>query len=393
MIESTFSDVEILAKEEKSEYFKKDKCSSIGIPKEVNLEERRLCMTPDAVQVLVSRGHKVVIERGAGDSSFYSDLQYSEVGAIVTEDKKEVLSQSIILKINPPTFQEIEYFTPNSYLISAIQFNLQKKEYFLALSDKKINAIAFELITDENGEKTLLNLISQIAGNRAVLHAAELLAHHNGLMLGGVTGVRPTDVVVLGAGVLGEYIVKSVIGLGASVRVFDKELSKLKKLQSTLNCNISTSMIDPKELAKALMRTDVLINALTHLGSIPIVTEDMIMTMKKGSVIVDLTVDAGSAIETSELTIGKESFVMKYDIVHSGIPNITSKIPRTTTKAISNFFLNYFLYCNQEGGIEKMISKNQHIKNSFYIYKGKHTNKKICERFGMVYHDINLLVF
>ncbi|MEY8759433.1 alanine dehydrogenase [Chryseobacterium tongliaoense] len=388
-----FTEEELMPKEEKLEVIKKGKQFSIGIPKETCLHERRTCITPDAVQVLVEHGHEIIIEAGAGEGSFFTDLQYSESGAKITNDPKEAFGQDLILKINPPTEDEIDYMKPNTYLVSALQINLRDKEYFLKLADKKINAIAFEFIVDEYKQLALVRLVGEIAGSVSILYASELLALSNGLMLGGITGVRPTEVLVLGAGIVGEFATKAAIGLGASVRVFDNSLSKLRRLHTLVDSRVPTSVIDPKELGKALRRADVVIGALPRLNMQPIVTEEMVMRMKKGSVIIDITIDNGKVIETSELTTMEEPYIIKHGVIHCGLPNLTSKMPRTTTKAISNFFLSYILNYDEEGGFENMLIRKNEMKQSLYMYKGRHTKKIICDRFGLTYHDINLLIF
>ncbi|MCW1963000.1 MULTISPECIES: alanine dehydrogenase [Chryseobacterium] len=388
-----FTEEELMPKEEKLEVIKKGKQFSIGIPKETCLNERRTCITPDAVQVLVEHGHEIIIESGSGEGSFFTDLQYSESGAKITNDPKEAFGQDLILKINPPTEDEIEYMKPNTYLVSALQINLRDKEYFLKLAEKKINAIAFEFIVDEYKQLALVRLIGEIAGTVSILYASELLALSNGLMLGGITGVRPAEVVILGAGIVGEFATKAAIGLGASVKVFDNSLSKLRRLHTIVDSRVPTSIIDPKELSKSLRRADVVIGALPRLNMTPIVTEDMVMKMKKGSVIIDITIDNGKVIETSELTTMEDPYVIKHGVIHCGLPNLTSRMPRTTTKAISNFFLSYILNYDEEGGFENMLIRKNEMKQSLYMYKGRHTKKIICDRFGLTYHDINLLIF
>lgn len=388
-----FTEEELMPKEEKLEVIKKGKQFSIGIPKETCLNERRTCITPDAVQVLVEHGHEIIVEAGAGQGSFFTDLQYSESGAKITTDPQEAFGQDLILKINPPTEDEIDYMKPNTYLVSALQINLRDKGYFLKLAEKKINAIAFEFIVDEYKQLALVRLIGEIAGTVSVLYASELLALSNGLMLGGITGVRPAEVVILGAGIVGEFATKAAIGLGASIKVFDNSLSKLRRLHTMVDSRVPTSIIDPKELSKSLRRADVVIGALPRLNMTPIVTEDMVMKMKKGSVIIDITIDNGKVIETSELTTMEDPYVIKHGVIHCGLPNLTSRMPRTTTKAISNFFLSYILNYDEEGGFENMLIRKNEMKQSLYMYKGRHTKKIICDRFGLTYHDINLLIF
>lgn len=388
-----FTEEDLLPQEEKLEIVRKHQNISIGIPKETCLDEKRTCITPDAVQVLVANGHSIFIEEGAGSGAFFTDLQYAEVGATIVKTPQEAFQQDLVLKINPPTREEIQYLKPYSYLISALQINLRDADYFQSLSEKKINAIAFEFILDEYKQLALVRLIGEIAGTASVLYASELLSQSNGLMLGGITGVRPAEVVIVGAGIVGEFATKAAIGLGASVRVFDNSLSKLRRLHTMVDSRVPTSMIDPKELTKVLRRADVVIGALPRLDTQPIVTEEMVRLMKKGSIIIDVTIDNGKVFETSEPTNLQQPYFIKHGVVHCGLPNLTSRMPRTTTKAISNFFLSYILNYDQEGGLENILLKNNEMKQSFYMYKGRHTKKTICDKFGLVYHDINLLLF
>ena len=388
-----FTEEDLLPQEEKLEIVRKHQNISIGIPKETCLDEKRTCITPDAVQVLVANGHSIFIEEGAGLGAFFTDMQYAEVGATIVRTPQEAFQQDLVLKINPPTREEIQYLKPYSYLISALQINLRDVDYFQSLSEKKINAIAFEFILDEYKQLALVRLIGEIAGTASVLYVSELLSQSNGLMLGGITGVRPAEVVIVGAGIVGEFATKAAIGLGASVRVFDNSLSKLRRLHTMVDSRVPTSMIDPKELTKALRRADVVIGALPRLDNQPIVTEEMVRLMKKGSIIIDVTIDNGKVFETSEPTNLQQPYFIKHGVVHCGLPNLTSRMPRTTTKAISNFFLSYILNYDQEGGLENILLKNNEMKQSFYMYKGRPTKKTICDKFGLVYHDINLLLF
>lgn len=386
-----FTEKELVPQEERLEVIKKGGIMTIGVPKESSLNENRVPITPDAVQVLTQYGYKLMIESDAGKKAFFSDLEYSEAGAFIV-DKAKAFEQDLVLKVSAPSLEEIELLKPNSYIISALQINLREKEYFKKLSEKKINAIAYEFIEDENKEQMLVKLIGEIAGGMSVLCASEMLAVSKGLMLGGITGVRPVEVVVLGADIVGEYAVRAAIGLGATVRVFDNSLSKLRNIQNSIGSRISTSMIDPKELTKSLRRADVLIGTIPRINMPPIVTEKMVTLMKQGSVIVDLTIDTGKCVETTEVTDFKKPYVEKHGVLHSGLPNLTSKIPRTTSKAISNFFLSYLLKINEEGGLENVLKLGNDCRQGFYMYKGRHTKQLVCDKFGLKFNDINLLL-
>ena len=389
---SPFNDFELMPVEEKLEVKRKAKKMTLGIPKETCLDERRTCITPDAVQVLTDAGHQIIIERGAGSGSFFTDQQYADAGAELTDSASKAFSQDLILKINPPTIAEIQWMKPNAHLISALQINLIEKEYFLALAKKKITAFAFEFIRDEYHQLPLVRLIGEIAGTASILYASELLAQSNGNMIGGITGVRPTQVVIIGAGIVGEFATKAAIGLGADVKVFDNSLSKLKRLHTSINNRVATSIIEPKELLKSLRRADVLIAAMHKKSFLPIVPEEMVMKMKNGSIIIDMGIDLGKIVETSQITTIKSPYFVKHGVIHSCLPNLTSRVPRLTSKAISNFFLTYLLNYDEEGGFEHMLMSRDEVKYGLYIYRGKHTKRMLCERFDLPYCDINLLM-
>ena len=229
-----------------------------------------------------------------------------------------------------------------------------------------------------------------------VLLASELLSSTNGgtgLLLGGITGVRPTEIVILGAGTVSEFATRAAIGLGAVVKVFDNSLTRLRRLQNQLG-RISTSTVDPKELTKVLKRADVVIAAVRGNERVPIwVTEEMVQEMKPGSIIIDVSIDQGTCVETSEVTTHQFPTRIKYDVIHYGVPNVTSRYSRTTSKAVSNFFLSYFLDLANKGNLDDILTIDQGIKQGIYAYKGKCTNKQIAERFNLNFQDINLLIF
>lgn len=388
-----FTEEDLLPQEEVLEIPKKEKQFSIGLPRETCLHERRVCLTPDAVQVLHDAGHEIFVEREAGKESFFTDEQYAAAGATICNDAATAFGQDLVLKINPPTDDEIDYLKTNSYVVSALQLNLRDQAYFQKLSTKKVNAIAFEFIQDEYKQLSLVRLIGEIAGTASVSFASEILALSRGMMLGSITGVRPTEVVIIGAGIVGEFATKAAIGLGASVKVFDNSLSKLRRLHSLVDSRVPTSIIEPKELLKSLRRADLVIGALPRKGAQPLITEEMVKMMKQGSVIIDISIDHGRVAETSELTTQLDPYFEKHGVIHCGLPNLTSRIPRTTSKAISNFFLSYLLTYDEEGGLENMLFKRNEMKQSLYMYKGRHTKKYVCDRFNLPYHDINLLIF
>ncbi|MBP6127599.1 alanine dehydrogenase [Flavobacterium sp.] len=396
-IYSPFSAKQLLPQEEKLEIAKHKSELFIGIPKETSYQERRICLTPDAVSSLVSHGHRVMIESGAGKNASFTDKEYSDAGAEVTQDTKKVFSCPILLKVEPPTLEEIEMMNLEAILISAIQLKTQKKEYFEALTKKKITSLAFEFIKDSDGSYPAVKSLSEIAGTASVLIAAELMINNNdgkGLLFGNITGVPPTEVVILGAGTVAEYAVRTALSLGANVKVFDNSITKLRRLQNTLNQRIFTSTIHDKALLKALRRCDVAIGALKGENRTPIVvTETMVEYMKKGAVIVDVSIDTGGCFETSEVTTHEHPTFIKNNVIHYCVPNIPSRYSKTASISISNIITPTLINIAEDGGIETAIRCNKGLKNGIYFYHGILTNKSIADWFNLEHRDINLIVF
>jgi alanine dehydrogenase len=394
---SPFTKEQLLPQEETLEIAKHKRELFIGIPKETSHQERRICLTPDAVNSLTSHGHRVMVEAGAGESSSYSDKEYADAGAEITQDPKKVFGCPMILKVEPASLAEIEMINHNTIIISAIQIKTRKKEYFEALTKKKITALAFEYIKDEDGTYPAVKSLSEIAGTASVLIAAELMITNQfgkGLLFGNITGVPPTDVVILGAGTVGEFAAKTAIGLGATVKVFDNSITKLRRLQNNLNQRIFTSTIQPKSLLKALRRCDVAIGAMRGIERCPVVvTETMVEHMKKGAVIVDVSIDTGGCFETSEVTTHEKPTFIKNNVVHYCVPNIPSRYSKTASLSISNIITPYLMQIAEDGGIESAIRCNKGLKNGVYMYHGILTNKAIGDWFGLSDSDINLIVF
>ncbi|MGL2993293.1 alanine dehydrogenase [Flavobacterium sp. TSSA_36] len=394
---SPFTKQQLLPQEEKLEVTRPKSELFIGIPKETSFQEKRICLTPDAVNSLTFQGHRVMIESGAGESSSYSDKEYSDAGAEITIDTAKVFGCPIILKVEPPTLAEIELLHSKSIVISAIQIKTRQRSYFEALARKKITALAFEYIKDEDGSYPAVKSLSEIAGTASILIASELMItteFGKGLLFGNITGVPPTEVVILGAGTVGEFAAKTAIGLGANVKVFDNSITKLRRLQNHLNQRIFTSTIQPKALLKALRRCDVAIGAMRGKERCPIVvTETMVEYMKKGAVIVDVSIDTGGCFETSEVTTHEKPTFIKSNVLHYCVPNIPSRYSKTASLSISNIITPYLLQIAEDGGLESAIRCNKGLKNGVYLYHGILTNKAIGDWFDIQDNDINLLVF
>ena len=392
-----FTKQQLLPQEETLEIARHKSELFIGIPKETSYQERRICLTPDAVNSLTSHGHRVMIEAGAGLNASYCDKEYSDAGAEITADTNKVFSCPILLKVEPLSLQEIKLVSPGAIIISAIQLKTREKSYFEALTKKKVTALAFEYIKDEDGTYPVVKSLSEIAGTASVLIASELMSNNQfgkGLLFGNITGVPPTDVVILGAGTVGEFAVRTALGLGANVKVFDNSLTKLRRLQNNVKQCIFTSTVQPKSLLKALRRCDVVIGAMRGKDRCPvIVTETMVEHMKKGSVIVDVSIDTGGCFETSEVTTHERPTFIKHNVIHYCVPNIPSRYCKTSSLSLSNIITPYLLEIAEDGGLESSIRMNKGLRNGVYMYHGILTNKAIGDWFGLNDSDINLIVF
>ncbi|HIP31837.1 MAG TPA: alanine dehydrogenase [Crocinitomicaceae bacterium] len=387
----------LLPKEEMLEVARKKGNLYIGIPKEISFQERRVALVPETVSLLVANGHRVKVETKSGEGSNFSDNDYSEAGAEICYDRKEIFSCDLIFKVAPPDEDEVAMMPGNQTLISALQISIQPKIILQKLMEKKITAIAWDYIRDDSGVFPVVRTMGEIAGSTAMLVAGELLSsfyNGKGLMLGGVAGVQPTEVVVIGAGTVGENATRCALGLGASVKVFDNSLSKLRRLQNDLGVRVYTSVIQPKVLAKSLMRADVVIGALrAPLGRTPcVVTEEMVRNMKPGSVLIDVSIDQGGVFETSRVTTHNNPTFKMHDIIHYCVPNIASRVSRTASFALSNIFSPILMNMGQMGGCKELIIRDSGFRSGVYIYKGHLTSEVLGKVFDLKYKDIELLL-
>ncbi|MBS7321545.1 MAG: alanine dehydrogenase [Myroides sp.] len=395
-ITTPFSKSQLMPQEEKLEIRKKRGQLFIGIPKEDFKVEKRICLTPESVNMLVKAGHKVLIEAGAGSEASYEDIKYSEAGATITHDKEKVFGCPIILKVEPPTLEEIKLMKPKTYLFSALQLKTQTKEYFEALQKKKITALCYEFIKDRYGAYPFLQAISEMAGIASIQIASEYMCRMNGgkgLLFGNITGVPPTEVVIIGAGLVAEAAIRTALALGVNVKVFDNNIHKLKRLQKSLPYQVFTSTIQQRVLTKALMRCDVAIGAVKGCNRSPVlVSEEMVQRMKPGAVIIDVCIDNGGCFETSEITTHEKPTREKYGVIHYGVPNITAKFSKTASLAISNIISPYLLDLSENGSIDDAVSYDSTIRSGIYMYKGILVNEAIANWFNLNFKDINLIV-
>ena len=385
---------QLIPQEERLAVVTEQKSLKIGLPKERVFQERRICLTPDDVAVLVTNGHQLLIEAGAGDEANFSDKDYSEAGAEIIYDTREVFSCPIVLKVEPPTYEEIDYLSHKATLISGLQINTQDKAYFEALAEKQITALAFEHIKDEEDNYPILESISEITGIASVLITAELISERGRLLFGNITGVPPIEVVLLGANEITEAAAKTALGLGANVKIFAKSLAKLKEIKRHLPASVYTSVLQPKLLKKALMRCNVLIGAMRGETRSPIVvSEDMVQLMKRGTVIVDTSIGTGGCIETIQVTTLDNPTYIKHNVLHYGVPNLPSRYARTASFSLSNIVMPYLLKIGEEGGIENTLQIDKGLRNGLYLYHGILTDTTISKWFGIPCKPLHLLFY
>jgi len=369
----------------------------IGIPKETAFQENRIALTPDAVGVLISNGHHVVIEHHAGDAAHFRDKDYSEAGAKIVYDKAEVFKAPILVKSAPIVDEDLPHLQLNQQIISPIHMSVMKAELLEKMMEKRITGISFEALRDDSGTYPIVRSMSEIAGSSVMLIAAQYLSsanHGKGVLLGGISGIPPTKVIILGAGIVGEYAARAALALGASVKVFDNSVYRLKRLQNNIGHRLWTSVIEPRILAKQLKTCEVAVGALgTQGGRTPVVvTEEMVSNMRPGSVVIDVSVDRGGCFETAEITTHEHPIFLKYGVIHYCVPNIPSGFARTASQAISNVLMPLLLEAGEEGGFENLVWHKVHLRTGIYLFKGALTNFHLSQRFDLKYTDLNLLI-
>ncbi|MDB5207827.1 MAG: alanine dehydrogenase [Flavisolibacter sp.] len=369
----------------------------IGIPKEIAFQENRIALTPDAVSVLVNNGHQVTIEHNAGEAAHFADRDYSEAGAQIAHNPDEVYKAPILVKSAPVVEEELPLLQHSQMIISPIHLSVLKAELLQKMMEKKITAISFENLKDDSGSYPIVRSMSEIAGSAVMLIAAQYLGsanHGKGVLLGGVSGIAPTKVIIIGAGIVGEYAARAALALGASVKVFDNSVYRLKRLQNNIGQRLWTSVIEPRMLAKQLKTCEVAVGALgNETGRTPIVvTEEMVSSMRTGSVIIDVSIDRGGCFETAEITTHENPIYIKYGVIHYCVPNIPSGFARTASQAISNVLMPLLLEAGEDGGFEHMLWHQVHLRSGIYMFKGAITNFYLSERFNLKYTDLNLLI-
>lgn len=393
---ATYSEGSFLPQEEYLEIGRRKKRYLIGIPKETQNHETRVGLTPLSVETLVSQGHKVWIEAGAGEKANFPDLAYSEAGARIITTHQEVFQCDIILKISPFSSKEISWLKENQIIFSALYFPTLSDETLRNQMQKKVTAIAFEYLKDQQNTHPVVRAMNEISGSSSILIASEYLStvhRGKGVLLGGFTGITPSEVIIVGAGTASEFAARTALGLGAWVKVFDRSVHKLLRLQNNLGQRLFTSVLHEPVLAKALKTADVVIGAMEYQSpEVPfVVREHFIQKMKKGSVIVDLNIDQGGCFETSTMTNHHEPVFTKFGVVHYCVPNIAARVARTASIALSDIFVPIISQIGDAGGIRQALRENPGLRQGVYIYKGILTNTQLGNNFDIPSRNIDLL--
>jgi alanine dehydrogenase len=393
----SFGNTAFMPKEELLETAVRKRRITIGIPSDIKDDEKRVALTPESVNLLVESDNEVIVQKGAGLGANYSDKDYSENGAVITDSAARVYSADAVIKVAPFTEKEADFLKGDQVVLSYLNVLKLNEEILGKLIRKKVTAIAFEKIRDSNGVMPVVESMSEICGITSILVASEYLSNMHGgkgVMLGGITGVTPTEVVIIGANTAGEYAARAAIGLGSTVIIFDNSLHRLRRFQNLLGQRLQTSVFHPQVLRKALKSADVLIGAieLEDLRPWYYITEDMVRSMKKGAVIIDLSIDRGGCIETTECRALHDPVYEKHGVIHFSAWNLPSRVARSASIALSNVFTPLLQSMADAGGITQLLKNDQGVRNGAYLYNGMLTNETLGQKFGIISKDLDLLI-
>jgi len=370
----------------------------IGVPREVADDERRVALAPSGVGVLVSNGHEVYVEQGAGRQAHFQDDEYDDLGAELVEAPDDLYGQcDLIVKVGPPDSEEMTLLQEGQILLSALNLGGTTPEFLRHLMRMKVTGIGFEFIRDPDGTFPLVRMMHEVTGSMAIQVAGRYLESNEGgkgVMLGGISGVPPATVVILGAGVIGEWAARTALGYGANVIVLDTELGTLRSLEHYLDRSITTAMASEQYLRKAVRSADVVVGAIMAGGerSPMLVTEEMVASMSPGGVIVDAVMDQGGCVETSRPTTHSDPVYRRHDVVHYCVPNMPSNAARTASYALTHVLVPYLLHIGEAGSINEALWRDEGLRNGTYVYRQHLTKKSLASMFGMNHRDIELLI-
>ena len=370
----------------------------IGVPREVANEERRVALAPTGVGTLVARGHELYVGASAGAQAHFGDEEYMEAGADIVDDPADLYAQSdLIAKVGPPSDEELGYIREKQILISALNLGAMTPDFLERLMQLRVSGIGFEFIRDPDGTFPLVRMMHEITGSMAVQIAGRYLESNEGgkgVMLGGVSGVPPATVVILGAGVVGEWAARTALGYGAHVIVLDTDLGPLRSMEHYLDRRITTAVAGEQYIRQAVRSADVVIGAMMSDGqrSPMLVTEDMVAEMSSGAVIVDAVMDQGGCIETSRPTTHSDPVFRAHDVIHYCVPNMPSNVSRTASYALTHVLVPYLTKIGEAGSINEALWQEEGLRTGTYVYRQHLTKKSLASLFGMSHRDIELLI-
>lgn len=367
----------------------------IGIPKETLGEEKRVALAPAGVDALTKAGHTVFIETEAGLGSHFTDQDYVTAGATIVYSPEEVFQRSeLITKVTPLTNEVADLLQENQIIFSFLHLSVGKKHIIDKLIEKRVTAISYELI-EKNDQLPVLQSISEIAGQLAIQLGSKFLKSDvpmgRGILLGGIPGVAPAAVVILGAGVVGLSSARAAYSMGAQVIVIDKDLRRLRRIENTVSKNISTVVANPMTIARGVKFADLFIGAVQVKGekSPHIITEEMVKTMKKGSVIVDVAIDQGGCVETSYPTTLSNPTFVKHNVIHYCVPNIPALVARTASYGLTNASLEYIEKI-ADNGLSNALIGDIGLSKGVCTYSGTCSNELVAETFDLEFRRLHI---
>lgn len=361
----------------------------IGIPKEIKTDEYRVSLIPVGVEEMLKHGHTVLVEKGAGLGSGVYDQEYKRAGANLVDDPREIYDRAqLVMKVKEPLPEEYTFLREDQVVFTFFHFAASK-----ILTDAVLKAggiaIAYETIRDKYGQHPILTPMSEVAGRMSIQEGAKYLEKPmlgRGILLGGVPGVAPAEVVIIGGGVVGANAAKVAAGLGARVAILDININRLRYLDDIMPKNVITLMSNAQNIRENIRNADLLIGAVLIEGARApcIVTREMVQTMKPGAVIIDVAIDQGGCVETSKPTTHSNPVYKEYDIIHYCVTNIPGAVACTSTRALTNVTLPYALEIADKG-YERAARENPAIGGGINMVKGRVTNKAVADAFGMAY--------
>ncbi|MDX2497975.1 MAG: alanine dehydrogenase [Desulfobacterales bacterium] len=368
----------------------------VGILKEIKAEENRVSMTPAGVEVIKQNGHSILVEKAAGSGSGFDDDAYKKAGAEIVESPKEIFQRAdMVMHVKEPLSPEYDLIREGQIVFTYLHLAAAEELTHILIKSKAVN-IAYETIQKADGSLPLLTPMSEVAGRLAIQQGAnylEMAQGVHGVLLGGVPGVDPGTVVIIGGGVVGINAAKMACGLGAKVYVLDMNLERLRYLSDVMPANCFPLMASPAAIRKLVRKADVVVGAVLVTGAKApkLVTRDMLKTMKKGAVLVDVAIDQGGCFETSKPTTHSDPIFTVAGIVHYCVANMPGGVAKTSTMALTNATLPYAVEIANKGW-KRAIQENPEIKLGANVVKGKVTYKAVADAFGLEYTPIDSLI-